>query len=82
MFGDPTCSPVRSFWPSSVFLHLLIQLRAHEGTVQNKTLSKEKNTPHPTKLGPINFSSRVLNPFSPSPTKVMISPTDIIPSPT
>ena len=65
---------------SSVFLQHLQQARQHEGTVQNKTLKSAKNTPQPTRLGPISFNSNVRKPLSPRPTNVITSPIDIIPS--
>ena len=67
---------------SSVFLQHLQQARQHEGTVQNSTLKSAKNTPQPTRLGPISFNSNVRKPLSPRPTNVITSPIDIIPSPT
>jgi len=76
-----TCSRPRSFSPSSAVLNLFTQLLKHEGRVQKRTRNKAKKTPQPTRLGPISLSSRVLNPFSPRPTKVMTRPTEIIPSP-
>jgi hypothetical protein len=53
---------------SSVFLQHLQQARQHEGTVQNNTLKSAKNTPQPTRLGPISFNSNVRKPLSPRPT--------------
>ena len=67
---------------SGFFLQHLQHALQHEGTVQNSTLKIAKKAPHPTRLGPINLSSNVRKPLSPNPTNVMISPIDIIPSPT
>ena len=52
------------------------------GTVQKRILRRAKKTPQPTRLGPINFSSRVWKPLSPIPTKVMMRPIQTIPRPT
>jgi len=56
---------------SSDFRQHLKQALQQSGIVQNKTLRRAKNIPHPTRLGPISFSSSVRNPLSPIPTKVI-----------
>ena len=85
------CSPVMAEWcwsfissslSSLSFLQHFMQLRQHEGRVQKRIRRRAKKTPQPTRDGPMSFSSRVLKPLSPKPTKVITSPMHIIPSPT
>ena len=84
-------SPVMAEWcwsfissslSSLSFLQHFMQLRQHEGRVQKRIRRRAKKTPQPTRDGPMSFSSRVLKPLSPKPTKVITSPIHIIPSPT
>ena len=53
----------------------------HAGTEQNNILRRATITPDTTRLGPTSWSSTVLKPLSPRPTRVMTRPTATIPSP-
>ena len=72
-----------AFWISiKKLIHLPNSPEKQAGTVQNRILNRAKNTPQPTRLGPMSLSSRVWNPLSPIPTKVMTRPMQTMPRPT